>query len=1256
MIGSRISYIRRLIVAIATVQQLHAQVNRVSDAVPVTIRGRVVSATGGPLGGVSVVVTASRSRSEIQVRTNDLGVFSIVLPTSDTTAWISVTMPGFKAQRRLADRAVAVAGVVKVDFTLIEIVTHLESARIVAERPRPPRDMLGRSASPGANQAPLGGDSGVSGDLTGDPTAVLGMIPGVTVVPNSDGSFTTSAFGLRDDQNGKTLNGSDFTGTLPRDGLLQTVRLSTYDPKNGRFGGLQVINTLPSGSFLDLRSLHVTLDDPALQYTTASSAALGTLSQDIIVSGTASGSLRAERQYFSTAIQVEQRLSSLATLSSSSAGALQSIGISRDSIERLLGISSRIGLPVRVTGGPSHRTNLNGSVIGRFDFTPNAQPTGDQHGDVLYLLLGGSWRELGGLGGGPTSIETRLTSGSHRDALAMVNYSPYLWSALSETQSRVSFSEDVTQSYRRLPGATVLLDSRFPDSTSGFAPLLIGGNGGSQSRLRNWGWETSTDVSWMTADAAHKFNVYVSAELKRFEQRQSMNPLGEFTYNTLQDLSENRPAMFIRTPTDQQSDGTTWQGVLAFSDLYYVSTKSRNQFATAGNGLTLQYGLRVDAERFSPPPDLNSQVLTVFGRRTSHVPGSIVAQPMIGFSWKEGVYVVQSGPATFTDTRSRVDGGFRVYRGAISPLSVANVSRQTGLAGAVQRLQCVGTAVPTPDWAAFAQSDASVPMHCADGSVPAFSQQAPSVTLFADDYALPQSWRSELNWNWLFSGHLSGNLGVSYARNILQADPVDLNFNGIRKFRLDGEAARPSFVSPSNIDPSSGLIAATESRISPSFAQVTELRSDLAATQAQFTAGITLRFGTSAFVSPLGSNPPRFNSTIRTWYSYADSRSQMRGFGGTTADDPRDALWRRGTVPRHTLQAVVSLQMDRWFTISVSGRLSSGVPFTPLVGSDINGDGYANDRAFVFDSRTVSESVVRTGMSALLGTATHEVKSCLVSQLSRIAGHNSCEGPWTATLGTVAISVDPFRVGLGNRGSLTLYVNNALGGLDQLLHGQNHLLGWGQPAFADPVLLNVRGFDAATQQFRYSVNPLFGSSPAYRAAFRPPFRIALEARFDISHNLESQALESFVNHRPEGTPFNANSLKEKLIGTAGSFRNNDIDRILQHADSLRLDPDQSSRLKVLRARFDAVRDSLYGDLAQFLVARKGEYSTPRVRERWHETIVRSVRSTFQTGTDVRILLRPEQLAWLRTRKLTMTLEYSQDWFERTIRAPQLLPQ
>src|SRR4029079_3324053 len=159
----------------------------------------------------------------------------------------------------------------------------------------------------------------------------------------------------------------------------------------------------------------------------------------------------------------------------------------------------------------------------------------------------------------------------------------------------------------------------------------------------------------------------------------------------------------------------------------------------------------------------------------------------------------------------------------------------------------------------------------------------------------------------------------------------------------------------------------------------------------------------------------------------------------------------------------------------------------------INGDGFANDRAFI---PSAGDSATRAGMNALLSGASSRVRNCLERQLGRIAARNSCEGPWTATMNAVLI-LNPEKLGMQNRTQLSLSLTNVPAGLDALVHSSSRLQGWGQSSASDPTLLFVRGFDAATNRFKYDVNPRFGDTRVGRTGVRNPFLVTLEARIQL---------------------------------------------------------------------------------------------------------------------------------------------------------------
>jgi hypothetical protein len=229
------------------------------------------------------------------------------------------------------------------------------------------------------------------------------------------------------------------------------------------------------------------------------------------------------------------------------------------------------------------------------------------------------------------------------------------------------------------------------------------------------------------------------------------------------------------------------------------------------------------------------------------------------------------------------------------------------------------------------------------------------------------------------------------------------------------------------------------------------------------------------------------------WYTWTDAWNEASGTAapggcsGGTAGDP----WTIDRAPadyarRHALAATGTAELGHGVTLGFIGRLLSGLPYTPWVDGDANGDGVANDRAFVFGGAAPAE--VRAGMDRLLDEAPAGARECLRRQADRIAKRNSCRGPWMTTL-DAQLAFAPG--GAARRVRVSLTASNLPGVLDQVVHGSDELRGWGQPTTPDPVLLYVRGFDPAAHAFRYQVNPGFGKRTAGAGL---PFTLTLQVR------------------------------------------------------------------------------------------------------------------------------------------------------------------
>jgi hypothetical protein len=202
----------------------------------------------------------------------------------------------------------------------------------------------------------------------------------------------------------------------------------------------------------------------------------------------------------------------------------------------------------------------------------------------------------------------------------------------------------------------------------------------------------------------------------------------------------------------------------------------------------------------------------------------------------------------------------------------------------------------------------------------------------------------------------------------------------------------------------------------------------------------------------------------------------------------------------------LSYPFTDWFEITATGRISSGQPFTPIVQRDINGDGVANDRAFVFDPGATADTSVANAMGRLLDDVPGRIRSCLEDQFGSIAERNSCRLGWSQSL-DMRVSVRPPLPTLGRRVTLQADLRNVLSGLDQLFHGSN-VKGWGETQQIERQLLYPRAFDPLTNSFVYEVNEGFGQTRRGQGAIRSVFAIRLQANISVGGQRDNQGFRA----------------------------------------------------------------------------------------------------------------------------------------------------
>ncbi|HVZ47583.1 MAG TPA: TonB-dependent receptor [Gemmatimonadaceae bacterium] len=1161
------------------------------------VRGRVTNPENQPLEGVQVTVTTLSGAVSRQARTDANGRYTVTFPGGDGDYMVTFNSIGY-AQRRFEVKRVADEEILLADAKMSRTAQSLGEVRVQGDRARPNRNDV--SPDIGGTERQVN-QSALSAAQQGDLAAMAASLPGVLLVPGADGDPSGfSVLGLDPSQNSTTLNGQPFGGAdIPRDAAIgSSLSTSPYDVSRGGFSGGNFNLRTQSGTNFITRTNSLNIDAPQMQWTDQAARALGQQYSNLSAGGRVSGPIKYNESFYNLAYQFGRRANDLQTLLNTGPLGLQTSGIAADSVTRLLGVMHTLGVPSVVGRLADNRTAYQGSLLGSFDLAPPSSRSGSAYG----LTVNGSWNKTSPV----TSLTSELPahSGDHTNwnGGAQVRHSTYFGiGILSETTVGYSAGETSSDPYLLMPGGTVRVNSTFGDGTNGVKNVAFGGNAALSTSSANQSLAFTNLMSWFSEDSKHRLKL--STELRRdsYQLDQSLNQLGTFTYNSLADLEAGRPASYSRTLLPRGRDGDQVVGAISLGDSYRAS-----------NAFQLQYGLRVDGNAFGQKPAYNADVERLFGERNDQVPNRLYLSPRVGFSWSYGTAAQVAGfEGAFRGPRATVRGGIGLFQGTPATQATGAALDNTGLPTGLQQVTCTGDAVPTADWATYAATGGAGPAQCADGSTGSvFSSTAPNVSLFAGDYAAPRSMRSNLQWNGAILGNrFNGQFEVTYSLNMNQPGTVDLNFSPVQRFTLASEGNRPVYVQPTSIDPATGFIAAGDARVSPLFNRVTENRSDLRSESRQFRASIF---------------PLNFSSSVQ-WslsYVYTNVRERVRGFGTNTVGNPLDVEWARSNFDsRHQIQYSLSYNAFDFVRFSWFGSFRSGTPFTPLVAADLNGDGYANDRAFIFGA-SASDPQLAAAMQTLVSNSPAYVRNCLQKQIDALAARNSCEGPWTAQA-NLSISFNPVKVGMPQRANLSFSIQNPLGAADLLLHGDNHLQGWGQPAMPDQNLLYVKGFDPATNRFRYDVNQRFGSSNPAFTPFRLPVVATAMLRFDIGPTREEQSLVQQLNlgRRTEGTKLPESLIK--AIYSAGGLLN-PLATILRQSDSLQLTSRQADSLATLNRWFLIRIDSIWTPIARDLAALPNDYDEGTAYARYKRGREASVDLLKRIAPQVKGLLEEPQ--------------------------------
>lgn len=1162
------------------------------------IRGRVTGPDSLPVTGVEVRATSATGSIVKTTSTDKNGRFTMIYLNGEGDYWLDFRKLGLAPRRfelkRIGDEEVLIA-----DTRMTSTVAALDAVSVTAQRDRA---LPNRTSNPdvGGGEKPLTNSAAVAPDQAGNLAAMAAAVAGIQLIPGFDGAADMfTVLGLTGDQNSVTFNGlGSGISALPPDVLATTsITPYTFDPAIGGFSGAQIIIRTIPGSNFSRRSVSSVGIAPPLEWANTTAAAQGQKYTSARLGGNAAGPIVTDQLFYNAAYNVQRRFADARTLLNTAADGLSAAGVAPDSVARLRDILAQRSLPIAGGGGAGidARDLIQGLM--NFDFTPSASGTGNSF-------------EVGGAGNYQRSkpVSTGgllLATPSHAGEsslwganVAGVHSAYFGFGVLTKTTLGFAASGTRIAPFVDLPEGSVRVSSDFPDGTASVKPLLFGGTS-ARSSQSNSTVQLTNQLSWFSANNRHTIKIGTSVQRDAFTSDAERGVLGSFTFNSLSDLESGRASSFTRTLSAPSQSGAQVLGSLSLGDYWRPST-----------GLQLQYGGRVDANRFLRSPAYNAAVLDATGLRNDVVPNDVYFSPRIGMQWYYGAApTIAFAPGAARPPRAVIHAGIGVFQNMATSQLVAPAALATGLPTSATTLTCVGDAVPFPQWDSFLTDPSTIPSRCADGSSgSAFASSAPNVSLFSRDFRQARAVRAAADW----SGPILDNRFVLGVQGIIsgglrQPGIVDVNFDPSTRFSLADEGGRPVYATPSSIVASTGSIAATASRRNPAFQKIGVEQSNLRVDARQLTVNL----------KPVTANP------YLRWdlsYTLLDRYEKLNGFT-TTAGDPRDVAWYPSQFGgRHTFALFWSnLPVRDLVYLTASVQVASGQRYTPMIAGDVNGDGYANDRAFIFDPAVPGPN--GDALRTLLASGAPSARDCLAKQIGKLASRASCFGPWTA-IGALQIKFNPEKIGLPKRLTAALTLQNPLAIADLALHGASDAHGWGQQIAPDATLLYVRGFDPTAQRFTYDVNQRFGSTRPQQSTTQAVPYLSLSFGLDIGMPRERQLLTQRLDMgrgRP-GTKQTADAMKN--LGT--TTIPNPMNMIMQQQESLRLTRMQADSLATLSYRFSLFTDSVWTPAANSLAALPDAYDRGEAYGRYVKARERTVDYLLTLVPAAKAVLTPAQ--------------------------------
>ena len=400
---------------------------------------------------------------------------------------------------------------------------------------------------------------------------------------------------------------------------------------------------------------------------------------------------------------------------------------------------------------------------------------------------------------------------------------------------------------------------------------------------------------------------------------------GQFTFNSLADFTNRRPARFVQAFA---GDGTSGPTTNPNNDEFSVFVQDDWRVARR---LTINAGLRYDIQDMATPPLTNpDSQLTAAGIDTGRVPSDKNNfGPRLGFAY-----------SPLESDKLVVRGGYGIFFGRTPAIMLGTAHSQNGIQ--VINLTFTGAQIPT-----FPNRFTSVPT--------GVNLPAPSIYVFASDYVSPYTQQWSLGTEYQLAKDLS--LNITY-----------LGVKGTHLSRTRDINLLPAVTATINDDTGQAIsFMRFPGRLLSRFGRISQFESTADSRYNGLTIQINKRFahsfqllGAYTYSRAIDNNPDSTSvvpGNAGDDAKIVDNPLDIRADDGLSVNDMRNrfvlsGIWNIGDYAKGIQDRAVRTLLSGW---SLSGIFTAeaGRPFSAKVGGDLNNDGNRfSDRVPGFERNT----------------------------------------------------------------------------------------------------------------------------------------------------------------------------------------------------------------------------------------------------------------------------------------------------------------